>query len=101
MYRLITCGGFSVERDGVALPAMAAQRTAIAVLAVVAASGAAGVPRDRLLSLFWPESDTDRARGALEQMLHSLRRQMGPDDVVMGVASLSLDPRHMNSDIAG
>ena len=101
MYRLITFGGLNVERDGVSMPAMAAQRKAIALLAVVAASGRAGVPRDRLLSLLWPESDSDRARGALKQMLHSLRRQLGPDDVLTGTASVSLDPTYMDSDIAG
>ncbi len=100
MYRLITFGGLNVERDGASLPAMAAQRKAMALLAVVAASGRSGVARDRLLSLLWPESDLDRARGALKQMLHSLRRQMGPDEVLAGTASLSLDPMHMDSDIA-
>ena len=99
MYRLVTFGGLNVERDGVPLPALAAQRKAMAVLAVVAASGAAGVPRDRLLSLLWPESDSDRARGALKQMLHSLRRQMGPDEVLTGTASVSLNPVHITSDI--
>lgn len=101
MYRLITFGGLNVERDGVSLPAMAAQRKAMALLAIVAASGPAGVPRDRLLSLLWPDSDSDRARGALKQMLHSLRRQMGPDDVLTGTASLSLDPLTVQSDVAG
>ncbi len=101
MYRLITFGGLNVERDGVSLPAMAAQRKAMALLAVVAAGYRTGVPRDRLLSLLWPESDSDRARGALKQMLHSLRRQLGPDDVLTGTASLSLDPMRMDSDLAG
>ncbi|MDQ2666245.1 MAG: hypothetical protein M3Z05_09565 [Gemmatimonadota bacterium] len=100
MYRLITFGGLNVERDGVPMPTMAAQRKALALLAIVAAGGAAGVPRDRLLALLWPESDSDRARGALKQMLHSLRRQLGSDDVLTGTASLSLDPQHMDSDIA-
>ena len=100
MYRLITLGGLNVERDGVPMPTMAAQRKALALLAIVAASGPAGVPRDRLIALLWPESDSDRARGALKQMLHSLRRQLGPDDVLTGTASLSLDPHHIDSDIA-
>lgn len=101
MYRLITFGGLNVERAGVAMPVMAAQRKALALLAIVAASGPAGIPRDRLLALLWPERDSDRARGALKQMLHSLRRQLGPDDVLTGTASLSLDPQHIDSDIAG
>ncbi len=100
MYRLITFGGLNVERDGAPMPTMAAQRKALALLAIVAASGPAGVARDRLVALLWPESDSDRARGALKQMLHSLRRQLGPDDVLTGTASLSLDPQYIDSDIA-
>jgi len=100
VYRLITLGGLNVERDGVPMPTMAAQRKALALLAIVAASGPTGVPRDRLMALLWPESDSDKARGALKQMLHSLRRQLGPDDVLSGTASLALDPQHIDSDIA-
>ncbi len=99
MYRLITLGGLNVERDGVPMPTMAAQRKALALLAIVAASGPTGVPRERLMALLWPESETERARGALKQMLHSLRRQLGPDDVLAGTASLTLDPQHIDSDI--
>ncbi len=99
MYRLITFGGLNVERDGVPMPAMAAQRKALALLAIVAASGPGGVPRDRLMALLWPESDADRARGALKQMLHSLRRQLGPDDVLTGTAALTFDAQHIDSDL--
>ncbi|MCG6955225.1 MAG: hypothetical protein LJF04_04460 [Gemmatimonadetes bacterium] len=35
--------------------------------------------RDRLCALFWPESDTDHARGALSQALTRLRRSAGSE----------------------
>lgn len=100
MYRLITFGGLAVERDGNPVPALSAQRKALAMLAVVAASTPAGVQRDRLLALLWPENSADRARGALKQMLHSMRRQLGPEEVVIGTASLCLNPAQIESDVA-
>lgn len=100
VYRLITFGALAVERDGGAVPALAAQRKALALLAVVAASGPNGIARDRLLALFWPESTEERARGALKQMLHSMRRQLGAEEVLTGTALLSLNPAHIESDVA-
>ncbi len=100
MYRLITFGALAVERDDGAGPALAAQRKALALMAVVAASGPAGIARERLLALFWPESTEERARGALKQMLHSMRRQLGAEDVLTGISSLSLNPAQIESDVA-
>ena len=100
MYRLITFGALAVERDGGGVPALAAQRKALALLAVVAASGPAGISRDRLLALFWPESTEERARGALKQMLHSVRRQLGAEEVLTGTASLALNAAQIGSDVA-
>ncbi len=39
--------------------------------------------RDSLVALFWPESDAERARLALRQALHFLRRALG-DGVIVG-----------------
>ncbi|HSL72626.1 MAG TPA: BTAD domain-containing putative transcriptional regulator, partial [Longimicrobiales bacterium] len=38
--------------------------------------------RDSLLALFWPESDTERARLALRQSLHFVRKALGDNVVV-------------------
>ncbi len=55
----------------------------LALLAYLAVASAEAMPvrRDLLLALFWPELSTDRARGALRQILFHLRRVVG-DDVV-------------------
>jgi DNA-binding SARP family transcriptional activator/TolB-like protein len=37
------------------------------------------VSRDRLLALFWPESDATHARNTLSQALHQLRHALGAD----------------------
>lgn len=52
------------------------KRLALLVYLRVAAPGGF-VARDRLLALFWPESDPERARNALRQSLHFLRRSLG------------------------
>ena len=65
----------------------------------MAASGSRGVPRDRLLALFWPESDTDRARHALDQTLYQLKRDMGAEGLLLGREELSLDPAAITSDV--
>ena len=39
--------------------------------------------RDSLLARFWPDLDTDHARGALRRSLHFLRRTLG-DNVILG-----------------
>ncbi|HXT16828.1 MAG TPA: BTAD domain-containing putative transcriptional regulator [Gemmatimonadaceae bacterium] len=43
-----------------------------------------GMPRrrDTLLALFWPELDDARARAALRQLIHHLRRALGTNSVV-------------------
>jgi len=55
----------------------------LALLAYLAVASAEGMPvrRDLLLALFWPELSTERARGALRQIVFHLRRVVG-DDVV-------------------
>jgi DNA-binding SARP family transcriptional activator/TolB-like protein len=99
-FHLITFGGLAIEQGSGPAPTTGTQRKALVLLAVVAATGAPGVPREKLTALLWPESDAERARGALNQMLHGLRRQLGSPDAVCGTASLSLDPAYIDSDIS-
>ena len=99
MLRLRTFGGMTLERDGVRLDEIIAQRKVLALLAVLARAGDAGIGRERLMALLWAESDTERARGSLKQMLHTLRRQLGTD-VVTGTSELQLNRRIVSSDVA-
>ena len=75
MLRLHTFGGCFLARDGRRLDALSGQRKALALLAVLAATGEGGVSRDVLLAQLWPESDEARARTSLKQLVHSLRQQ--------------------------
>jgi DNA-binding SARP family transcriptional activator len=101
MLRLRTLGGLSIEQTGGAAQsiALSAGRRRLALLAVLAASGSRPVPRDKLLAMFWPESDTARARHALDQALYALKRDLRCETFVTGRDELSLNCAHITSDI--
>ena len=71
----------------------------MAILSVLAVAGELGVSRDKLLALFWPESDEDRARGALKQALYALRRDVGESDLTLGTTALRLNADIVSSDV--
>lgn len=96
---LRTLGGLSLENGGRPITGAAGQRGRLALLAAIATAGDRGISRDRLLALFWAESDTERARGALKQALYSLRRDVGERDLTLGTSELRLNPEVIQSDI--
>lgn len=98
MLLLRTLGALAL--DGPDLPSgFALQRSRLALLAAVAASGDGGISRDRLLALFWPEADTERARGSLKQAVYVLRRDLG-EDLFLTSEDLRLNPVRISSDIS-
>ncbi|GEM_PF-861875 len=99
MFSLRTLGRFALERTADGGPILANQRKALALLAVLAA-GRSAVSRDRLMALLWSESDDARARGSLKQLLHLVRRQIGSDDAIEGLAELRLNDAIVTSDVA-
>ncbi len=99
VFRLRTLGGAALERDGVTLDTVGAQRKTLALLTLLAASRGQGISRDRLAAYLWPESDTERARGALKQALHVVRRQLGSPEAILGASELRLNPAYIESDV--
>lgn len=97
MWLLRTLGGLAVERDGVPIDGAAVQPGRLAVLAVLARAGSAGMSRDRLQALLWPEKDTAHASGALRQSLYTLRRAFA--GAIPGGWTLRLDDEEIASDI--
>lgn len=90
-FRLITFGGLTLQnRQGVVVPA---QRRRLALLAVLASAGEAGVRRDQLVGLMWPESTDDSAKHSLQQLLYGLRKSI--DDSLF----IGLDPIRLNNDV--
>ena len=97
MFRLQTFGGLALtDPAGSPLPV---QRRRLALLALLAAAGEAGLRRDKLIARLWSESPADNARHALEQLLYSIRRQFPPDGPFDGVDPVRLDPELVESDI--
>ena len=66
--RLRTIGGLSIDRPGGDADVGARPRT-LALLAILAAAGARGVPRERAMAVLWPDADEDRARQILFHLL--------------------------------
>jgi TolB-like protein/DNA-binding SARP family transcriptional activator len=98
-YRVEAFGGLVVTGGTAPLTGAATQRKTLLLLAVLAAAGAQGISREKLLGLFWPNSDTARARHALKQALHILRRDLHDPELVAGTATLRLNPDSIGSDI--
>ncbi|HEX6965476.1 MAG TPA: BTAD domain-containing putative transcriptional regulator [Gemmatimonadaceae bacterium] len=84
MIRLRLLGGPDlVGPDDRSIPSVLEQPKRLALLAYLAlASPSAFRSRDALLALFWPESDQEHARRALNQALHFLRRHIGTGVIV-------------------
>ncbi len=99
MLFLRVLGGLALERDGAPLDAMAAQRKSLALLALLAVAGTRGMSRDALIAYVWPESDTERARGALRQALHAMRPRVGDVELLVGGSELRLNPDVVSSDV--
>ena len=68
------------DSGGEDVESILAQPKRLAVLAYLCLAGRGGyVRRDALTALFWPDSDTEHARAALNQTLYILRQTLGPD----------------------
>jgi DNA-binding SARP family transcriptional activator/Flp pilus assembly protein TadD len=99
MLQLHTLGHLGLAKADGAVAPIETQRKALVLLAILAASGSRGMSRDKLMSLLWPESDSGHASGALRQLLHTLRKQLGAPDLVHGAIELRLNPDCIKSDI--
>jgi DNA-binding SARP family transcriptional activator len=99
MLRLLTFGGLALEVDGSMATGALTQRRRMAILALLAAGGERGVPRDRLLALLWPERDAERASHVLTQLLYAERRDAG-SDLFHGNKTLRFNPAVITSDLA-
>jgi DNA-binding SARP family transcriptional activator/tetratricopeptide (TPR) repeat protein len=100
--RLHTFGSVHVsDGSGQPLSGAATQRRLLALLSVLAASGDAGLSRDKLVGLLWPDVDPDRARHSLTQSLYSARRALREDGLFdVTTASVRLDAAHVTSDVS-
>ena len=70
-------GGFDVRRDGG--DARFESQKVRGLLAYLACHAETSIARERLIELFWPESEADAGRRNLRQALYNLRQGLGDD----------------------
>jgi DNA-binding SARP family transcriptional activator len=96
MLRLETLGGLLLtDSNGRQL---VPQRRRLALLALLAGAGERGMTRDKLVGVLWPESASEHARHALEQLLYEVRRDL-PTPIILGTDPLRLDPAAVTADV--
>ncbi len=100
MLYIHTFGRPSVVKDGRTLTGAGAQPRRLALLTRLACAGDRGLTRDKLLALFWPDADEERARRGLTQAVYALRHDLGAEDALLGTWDLRLNPALMSSDVA-
>jgi len=93
MYRLRTFGSLELrDADGVDVRPIVAQPRRAALLAYLAIASSGGFQRrDRLLPLFWPEQNAERARAALNRAIYFLRQELSADVVVSRGDEVGID----------
>ncbi|MFN2570233.1 MAG: BTAD domain-containing putative transcriptional regulator [Gemmatimonadales bacterium] len=90
-------GGASLEREGAAVGGRAGQRQRLAFLALLALKPA-GISRDKLIALLWPETDSERARHLLSHSLYVLRQALGDEALLVTGDTLRLNPAVISCD---
>jgi DNA-binding SARP family transcriptional activator len=96
MLRLETFGGLRLTDPGGTT--VVTQPHRLALLALLASAGRHGLRRDKVLAALWPESTTDGARHALQQMLYAIRRQTH-EEIFRGTDPLELNPDLVSCDL--
>src|SRR6478672_7576741 len=97
---LYALGGLSMKQIDVGESVLVGQRKRLGLLAILAAAGASGVARERVLALLWPESDDPHARNAFNQLLYMVRRDLGADAIVEVDGVFTLCSAVVGSDVA-
>jgi len=87
------------DARGEALGGAAAQRRVLALLSLLAAHREAGLSRDKIVGILWPDSTPGRARHSLTQTLYAARRALGIDDLFDSGGDVRLNRARLASDI--
>ena len=96
---LHTFGGLALTALDGGEPVLVNQRKRLALIAALAADPNGGIARERLFALFWPESDGERSRNALNQIVFATRRDMGDEAILSDSISIRLNRAVVDSDL--
>ena len=92
-------GGASVDGSDGPIAARGARGRRLALLAVLAAARGRAVSRDKLVALFWPETDAERVRPLLSDSLYMVRSALGDDALVTSGDDIRLNADRISSDL--
>jgi len=99
-FRLHTFGSvFVADESGEPMGGAVGQRRTLALLTLVAASGDAGLSRDKIVGLLWPDVEAERARHSLTQALYAARRALHCDELFVVGNDVRIDATCLTSDI--
>jgi DNA-binding SARP family transcriptional activator/TolB-like protein len=99
MVTLKLLGRLSLSDSNGPVTGQITQRRRLAFLAILGASPAATVTRDRIVALLWPELDAEGARHRLSDSLYVARRALGDRAIVTQGDDLSLNQAHVHVDV--
>jgi DNA-binding SARP family transcriptional activator len=97
--RLLTFGGLTLLVGGQATTGSATRRRRLAILALLAVARDRGLNRDKIQAYLWPESDTERARHGLNQLVYFQRRHLDNDELFLGKKTLRLNRAVITADV--
>src|SRR5438067_814334 len=97
--RVRTFGGLTLLVGGEPTTGTLTQRRRLALLALLAVARNRGLSRDKILAYLWPESDAERARHGLDQVLYAQRHHLGVPDLFLGRKTLRLNRTVITADV--
>lgn len=99
MFSLKLLGGLSLQGPDGRVEGPAAQPLRLALLTLLAVSGARHVSRDKLVGFLWPEYSARRGRRNLSDNLYLLRRELGRAAISTTNDTVRLDPDRVGTDV--
>ena len=99
LLRLLTFGSLTLLADGEAATGATTRRRRLALLALLAVARRRGLHRDKIHAYLWPESDTQRARHGLNQLVYFQRRHLDGGNLFLGKKTLRLNPAVVTCDV--
>src|SRR6266852_5757366 len=97
--RLLTFGGLNLRVSGQAMTGAVSGRHRLALLALLAVARDRGLNRDKVQAYLWPESDAERARHGLNQLVYFQRRHLDSGELFLGKKTLRLNPAVITTDV--
>ncbi|GAB5519977.1 MAG: hypothetical protein RhofKO_22280 [Rhodothermales bacterium] len=99
IYTLSLFGHAAISGPKGPLTGRIVQKRRLALLAMLASAGEAGVSRERLIALFWPDHDDAQARRLVADALYVLRRELQKDAILTHGDTVRLNPAIVASDV--